>query len=103
MGQVLIDRALKCRHAGEGAATDADACDVQKPALDEIQPRAAGRDEVKVHAWMAREPASDGRAFMRAEVVQNEVQVGPCRRRLVEPPQELDKFLTAMLAPTFPN
>src|SRR4051812_15680648 len=96
MRQVLADRALKRRDAGKRAAADSHARNLEEPPLDEIQPRAAGRHEMKVHARMTAEPPSDGRAFVRAQIVQDEMEVLARRRRGVDPPEELDKLLTAV-------
>src|SRR5258708_35584713 len=100
MGQVLTDRALEGWHAGKRATADAHARDLEKPPLDEIQPRAAGRHEVKMHARMTREPAAHGGAFVRAQIVQDEMQGLALRRRIVDTPEELHKLLTAVAAPT---
>ena len=100
MRQVLTDRALERRHAGKRAAADTDARDLEEPPFDEIQPRAARRDEVKVHAWMTLEPPPHRRAFVRAQIVQDEMQRLPLRRRLVDSAEELHKLLAAVAPPT---
>src|SRR5207247_7678160 len=96
MRQVLADRALEGRHTRRRAAADAHARDVEKPPFDEIEPGAAGRHEMKVHARMTPEPSSDRWTFVRAEVVQDEMQVLALRGHVVEVTQELHKLLTAV-------
>src|SRR5258706_72818 len=96
MRQVLVDRTLKRRDAGKRAAADSHARDLEEPAFDEIQPRATGRHEVKVHARMTAEPPSHGRALVCAQIVQDEMQVLALWRHGVDAAEELDKLLTAV-------
>src|SRR5438105_7491812 len=100
MIQVRADRALERWHAGKRPAANARARDVQKPALHQIQPRGAGGHEMKVHAGMASEPPADRRTLVRAQIVQNEVQVLTLRCRSIEPPQESHKLPTAVAPST---
>ena len=99
MVQVLGDRPLERWHASERPATDSHPCDLQKPALDEIQPGAACRNEMKVHPRMTSEPPSYRWAFVRAQIVQDQMQWLPLRCGAVEAPQEPHKLLTAVAPP----
>ena len=94
MSQVLVDGSFERRHAGEGAAPEARSSDIRKPAFDEIQPGAAGRDEVKVYPRVAGQPSSHRRTLVCTQVVQNQMQRLARRRGPLETPQELDEFLT---------
>jgi hypothetical protein len=100
MPQVLTDRALERRDTGERATADSPTGHLQQPSFDEIEPRAARRDEVKVDARMTAEPTAHGRAFMRAQIVQDQMQLLALRRRGLDTPEELHKFLTAVAPPT---
>src|SRR3954465_8000696 len=60
-----------------------------EPALDEVQPRAAGRREVQDEAGMRGEPAPDRRGLVRAAVVEHEMDVEVGRDFAVERDQEL--------------
>ena len=46
-----------------------------EPALDEVDPRAAGRGEVQDEPGVLREPALDGRGLVAGGVVEHEVHV----------------------------
>lgn len=58
-----------------GAALDLFLAEQGKPALDEIQPRGAGRREVHVEPRMSNELATDAGSFVRAVVVENEMDI----------------------------
>src|SRR2546425_8206501 len=45
-------------HARNGPLTDARASDLEKPAVDRVQPRTGSRDEMNGHARMAAEPSA---------------------------------------------
>src|SRR6266436_8917373 len=68
----------------------------REPALDEIDPRGAGRREVQVEARMARQPAMDRRRLVRARVVEDQVHLergGDARLNGVEKLPELARSL----------
>src|SRR6266849_846049 len=53
-----------------------------EPALDELQPRGAGRGEVQMEAWVAGEPRSDlgmlvGRSCRRSDATPPSGSAGP--------------------------
>ena len=60
MCEVLLNRGDERRDAVEGAPTNAVARDLAKPPFDEIEPRTAGRDEMKLDAGMPAQPPEDG-------------------------------------------
>ncbi len=71
--------------------------ELAEPPLDQIQPGAAGRDEVQVEARMAPEPALDRGMFVRRVVVHDQMK-GEDRWRLrVDQPQEAEPLLVPML------
>ena len=52
------------------------------------------------HTWMTPEPPPHRRCFVRAQIVQDEMQLLPLRRRLVDPAEELHKLVAAVTPPT---
>jgi len=62
----------------KGAATDAFACHLGKPAFDLVQPRGAGRGKVKVITRLCPEPMLHLRMLVRAVVVQDQMNI-ECR------------------------
>src|SRR5262249_19079284 len=71
----------------------------RKPALHEIDPRGAGRGEVKMHARVPEQPAVDPRGLVRARIVENEMHVqagGHGGVNRVQELAELDRPLTTM-------
>ena len=69
-----------------------------KPALDEVQPRAAGRGEVQLEAGVRGEPVLDRRRLVRAAVVEHDMHVEFDRDFAVERLQELLELDRAMAA-----
>src|SRR6266581_9639310 len=68
----------------------------REPALDEIDPRGAGRREMQVEARMARQPAMDRWRLVRARVVEDQVYLergGNARMNGVEKFPELARPL----------
>src|SRR6266481_9378454 len=63
-----------------------------RPALHEVEPRAAGGGEVKVKAGMPPEPALDGRALVGAGVVEDQVQRQVARRLAVDAVEEVQEL-----------
>ena len=58
-----------------GAALDLFFAEQGEPALDEVEPRGAGRGEVHVKSRMAHEPPSYAWRFVRAVVIEDQMQV----------------------------
>ena len=73
--QVLPDRAFQVAGAPMTAAPDLFESQRREPALDQIDPRAAGGREVDMKPWPSRQPTSDRRGFVRAVVVQDQMHV----------------------------
>lgn len=80
----------------ENAATNSFLSDFSKPALDQIEPRSACRDEMHVKARMLREPGFHLRVLMCGVVVCDQMQVQVCRCLFVDLPQEFEPLLMAM-------
>ena len=79
MLEVVLDRGDEGRDTHEGATTDAVAGDFAEPAFDQIEPGAAGGNEVKVHARMTAKPALNRRTFVRAHIVEHDMNRHPVR------------------------
>ena len=74
MRQVFVNRSLERRHAGKGATPEARAGDLREPAFHQIQPGAAGRHKVKVHARVAGQPPPHVRTLVGTQVIQDQMQ-----------------------------
>jgi hypothetical protein len=72
-----------------------------KPALDQVDPRGAGRREVHVVARMAHQPAPNRGCFVRAVVIQNQVHVQILRHDGVHRFQKLAKLDRTVTPVTF--
>src|SRR5262245_52064803 len=70
-----MNGALKLPDRVEAPASDGLLGDEAEPALDEIEPRGAGRREVQVETGMLGKPRSNRRVLVRAVVVADEVDV----------------------------
>ena len=73
--QILSDRAFQFAGAPMTAAPDLFEGQRGKPALNQIDPRAAGGREVDMKPGPFRKPASDRRGLVRAVVVQDQMHV----------------------------
>ena len=80
MAEVVLDRGDEGRHVLEGAPANPDSGNLAEPAFHEVEPRAAGRNEMKMYATMPPQPPLNGWTFVRAQVVQDDVDrlVGGC-------------------------
>jgi hypothetical protein len=85
VGEIAVDRGDEAGDALEGAAANARAGDFSEPALDQVQPGATGGNEVKVHARMTAEPAVNGWTFVRAQIVEDDVNRAVGGRRRLDP------------------
>ena len=88
-----IDQLL---HAMEDATTNSFLSDFPKPALDQIEPGRAGRDEMDVKAGMLRESSFYLRVLVCRVVVDDQMQVQVWWGLFVDLPQELEPLLMAM-------
>ena len=71
-------------HAGEDAAAQSLLGELPKPALDEVQPRAAGGGEVEMEARMLGKPGSDACVLVGLVVVEDQMQVELGRELAIE-------------------
>ena len=99
-GEIGLDSGIQGGDAGEYAAAEAVACDLGEEALDQIEPRRAGRREVQMEARMLCQPRFHGGSFVGAVIVddqmQREASVDRCVDRCVDRAQEFDEFARAM-------
>ena len=76
-----IDRRFELRYAPETPAPDPFGRDLPKPSFDNVQPRTGGGREMDMKTRMPSQPRFDLRVFVRAVVINNQVQI-QVRRRL---------------------
>src|SRR5205823_161976 len=95
--KIAVDGGDEVGDALEGPASNAVAGNFSEPALDQIEPRAAGGDEVKVHARMTAEPALNRRTFVRAQIVEHDMNGFVGGRRRIDPIEKPHKFLRVAL------
>lgn len=94
--EVFANRGLQFFHAAEDSATNPLIGDFGKPALYQVDPRAVGRSVVEVKAWSFGELFPyDGR-FMRAVVVQDDINVEVGGRIRLDGIEKPAKFLRTM-------
>ena len=77
VGQPAHDHALEAADAVEAAAANGLAGNQREPALDQVQPRDAGRSEVQFKARMSSKPLQDRGMLMGSVVVTDLIQVAP--------------------------
>jgi len=58
-GEEVFDRGDEVGNAVKDAAADRFVFEIAEPTLDEVQPRARGRDEVQVETGVLEEPGVD--------------------------------------------
>jgi len=80
----------------EAASSQAVFSEIAEEAFDHVQPRTAGRCEVKVKPRMARQPPLHLRMFVRRVTIDNQVEdlVGGCE--VVDHSKEAQPFLMSM-------
>src|SRR5712692_5071632 len=103
MSEVLLNRRDEGRHAFECAPTNAVARDLAEPPFDEVEPRTAGWNEMKVDARMTTQPPLDGRALVRAQVIQDHMNGVVRRRPPLDAVEKADKFLRVALGTARPE
>src|SRR5262245_16956048 len=96
MIDVLADGLFELRDAFEHAVANPVVGNVPKPALDDIEPRTAGRDEVNVESLVSLQPTLDLRMLVRGVVVDDEVQIEVWRRFRIDLLEEPDPLLVSM-------
>ena len=103
MAQESFNGGNEIRYAFEHPASNPTLRQFSKPPLDHIQPRRARGREMEVHAGVALEPALHSRTFMRAVIVNDEVQIEFRRRGLINGLQKPDKLLAPVARQTLPD
>ena len=93
MAQEGFNGGNEIRYAFEHPAAYPALRQLSKPPLDHIQPRSARGREMEVHTGVSLEPALHRRTFMRAVIVNDEVQIEFRRRGLINGLQKPDKLL----------
>jgi hypothetical protein len=91
--EIVQDGADKFWDTPEDTSPQATLCQVSEEALYEVQPRATGRDEVEVEAWMALEPSPHLGVLVGRVVVEDQVKVDIGRGLGVDEIEELDPLL----------
>src|SRR5580700_2369344 len=94
--EVRADGVLQFAGAAVNPAAQLPFGEQRKPALDQVEPGAAGRSEVQMEARMAQEPALDGRGLMGAVIIEDQVQLQFIRHRGVDGGKEAAKLDRAM-------
>ena len=96
--QVVFDGHDQFLHVAKDAAPKALLRQLAEPALDQVEPRGAGRREVQLKARMGGQPVAHRLVLVGPVVVEDDVQGQIGRERAVEAPQELQEFLMPMTA-----
>src|SRR5580658_4929680 len=94
---VFFDGANQVRQAAEGAPADPLSRDVREPALNEVEPRGAGRHKVTMVPRMRGKPLLNLGMRMGPVVVENEMNLAPLRDRAIEVQQKREKFRVPFL------
>src|SRR6516225_8980907 len=89
----VVDGFDQLGDAAEGATAESFPGQFAEPALDQVEPRAGCRREVKVEALMGQEPLSDLRMTMSAVVVKDKMEVDRLGELPVQPAQEAQELL----------
>ena len=90
--QVAADGVLELAGAAVRAAPKLFLGQRREPSLDQVEPRSAGRREVQVEAWITQQPALDRRSLVGGVVIDDQMQLGRGRHRLVDGLKELAKL-----------
>jgi len=90
--EIVMDRLLEVSHAPEDAAPDALGGDLGEEPLDQIEPGGAGRREMQLEARMPCEPSLHLGRFMRAVVVEHEMDIEVPLHAPIDAFQEADKL-----------
>ncbi len=103
MLQEFLNGGNEIRNAFEHPPSKPTLSQFSKPPLDHIQPRGAGRCEMEVHARVALEPALHRGTFMRAVIVNDEMQVECRGRGVINGLEKSDKLSTPVSRQTLPD
>src|SRR5437879_10751393 len=96
VGDPRADRADEFADGAVGASFDPLRGEFGEPALDEVEPGAVGRGEVKREARVAYKPALDRRCLVGRGVVEHDVHVEVCWYGGVDQVEETAELLGAM-------
>ena len=72
---IAADLLTQILDAGEDSTVNCSALKLREPGLDGVEPRGAGRREVKVEPWVGLQEFPDLVGLMRAAVVENQMQI----------------------------
>src|SRR5439155_23050250 len=95
--EIAVDGGDQVRDALERSAANTVAGNFTEPALDQVEPGAAGGNEMEMHARMTTKPALHRRTLVRTQIVEHDVNgllVGRGRVDAIEKP---DEFLRVAL------
>jgi hypothetical protein len=90
VGDEGVDLGDQVAHRAERAAADRLGADVGEEALDQVEPRAVGGDEVQVPARPGREPGLDLGMLVRGVVVEDDVDLEVGGHRVVDGTQQAE-------------
>ena len=90
--EVNTDRSFQFANAAVNAAAQLPFGEQRKPALDQVEPGAAGGRKVQMEARMAQEPALDGWGLMGAVIIEDQVQLQVAWHRGVDGCKEVAKL-----------
>ena len=99
-GQILPNGGFQRARAAMGAALDLLLGQRGEPALDQVEPRRAGRGEMHMKPRMAGQPSAHARRLVGAVVVENQMNVEVRRDLRVDRVEKLQELLTATGRPS---
>ena len=94
--QIVLNGGDQCGHILEGPSPDPFLGEIAEPALHHVQPGTGRRNKVEVKPRMATEPGVHAGMFVRAIMVDDEMQIQLPRGGAIDCLQEPDKFLVPM-------
>src|SRR5487761_2448725 len=74
-GHEISDRPLQFGNAAKGSTLKSLSRDLGKKALDGVEPRGAGRGEMRMEAWMRFKPGFDKRMLVGRVVIHDDMHV----------------------------
>src|SRR5215831_5487021 len=94
--EIFADSSFQFFYAAENPAPNAFVGDFSKPPFHKVDPGAISRREMEMEARPFGKPFPDGRGFMRAVVVENDVDVEFCGHVHLDGVQKPAEFLRTM-------
>jgi len=101
--EIVFDCRFQLPRAAVGPSADLFFSEGGKPSFDHIEPGSARGGEVHMEAWPLGQPGADGRRFVRAVIVQDQVNIQRFRDRVVDSIQELPKLDSPMPPMALPD